>query len=338
MLMQSWSQMILPSSHPQPTKCRSVSIRHKLMLCVSGINSIYTTKTKTVSVNCKIPPLLLLNNKPLGSSPSETHVGIARIANNTNIETVKKRVKCARQTSYSLMGAGLHGLNGTGPMVAMIQYNTYVVPTLLYGLEALVLRTDEIQPLDKFHRKCLRYIQHRPQSTANCALYLLLGVLPIEAQIHIKVLNFFRNIIDEENKSPPSEYMRDIIIRQLAMKEDESSSWVAMVKKLLRIYGLPSAYTLLENTPKKRQWKKTLNEAVWSHWQKELKEEANTMSTMEFLNIDACQAGKLHPVWRNTTSQRHPEGNCQSPALSKTVPSLNIEDSWKEMEQHLPIV
>ena len=180
---------------------------------------------------------------------------------------------------------GLHGLNGTGPMVAMIQYNTYVGPTLLYGLEALVLRTDEIQPLDKFHRKCLRYIQHLPQSTANCALYLLLGVLPIEAQIHIKVLNFFRNIIDEENNSPPSEYMRNIIIRQLAMKENESSSWVTMVKKLLRIYGLPSVYTLLENTPKKMQWKKTLNEAVSSHWQKELKEEANTMSTMEFLNI-----------------------------------------------------
>ena len=43
--------------------------------------------------------------------------------------------------------------------------------------------------------------------------------------------------------------MRHIIIRQLAIKEDVSSSWVAMVRKLLRTYGLASAYTLLENTP-----------------------------------------------------------------------------------------
>ena len=262
-----------------------------------------TTKTKTVSVNCKIPPLLLLNNNPLGSSQSETHVGIARTANNTNKETVQNRVKRARQTSYSLMGAGLHGLNGAGPTVSMIQYTTYVVPTLLYGLEALVLHADDIQHLEKFHRKCLRYIQHLPQSTATCALYLLLGVLPIEAQLHRNILNFFRNIIDKENNSPPSEYMRHIIIRQLAIKEDVSSSWVAMVRKLLRTYGLASAYTLLENTPSKRQWKKVLDVAIWSHWQQILKEEANTMPTMEFLNADGCEAGKLHPVWRNTTSQ-----------------------------------
>ena len=87
------------------------------------------------------------------------------------------------------------------------------------------------------------------------------------------------------------------------MKDDGSSSWVSMVKKLLRTYNLPSAYSLLENTPNNRQWKKTLHGAVWNHWEKEFKEEANTMSTMEFLNVDACQVGKLHPVWKNTVSQ-----------------------------------
>ena len=75
----------------------------------------------------------------------------------------------------------------------------------------------------------------------------------------------------------------------------KNPQWDRGIKKLLGIYDLPSTYTLLENTPKKRQWKKTLNEAVWSHWQKELKD--------EFPNTDACQTGKLHPLWRNTTSQ-----------------------------------
>ena len=91
------------------------------------------------------------------------------------------------------------------------------------------------------------YIQHLPQSTTNCALYLLLGVLPIEAQIHIKVLNFFRNITDEEKNSPPSEYMRDI--RQLAMKEDESSSWVAMV--------MPRSHWAFLASPMHSRWKLT---------------------------------------------------------------------------------
>ena len=69
---------------------------------------------------------------------------------NTDKETIRNRVKKARQTSYNLMGAGMHGLNGTGPAVAMIQYTTYVLPTLLYGLEALVLDADDIQPLENF--------------------------------------------------------------------------------------------------------------------------------------------------------------------------------------------
>ena len=83
------------------------------------------TKTKTVSVNCKIAPLLLLNNDPLGSSTSETHIGNTRTMSNTDKETIRNRVKKAWKTSYSLMGAGMHGLNGTGPTVVMIQYTTY---------------------------------------------------------------------------------------------------------------------------------------------------------------------------------------------------------------------
>ena len=64
-------------------------------------------------------------------------------------------------------------------------------------------------------------------------------VLPIEGQIHTKDLSFVRNIIDEEENSPPSEYMCDIVIQQLAMKEDEFSSWATMVKNSSQHTGSP---------------------------------------------------------------------------------------------------
>ena len=118
----------------------------------------------------------------------------------------------------------------------------------------------------------------------------------------------FRRELDSRRQWGYGTYYRGIVspLRrsvQLAMKDDESSSWVSMVKKLLRTYNLPSTSTLFENPPNKRQWKKTFHGAVWNHWEKEFKEEANTMFTMEFLNVDACQVGKLHPVWKNTVSQ-----------------------------------
>ncbi len=262
-----------------------------------------TTKTKTVSINSKNPPQLLLNKEPLESSKQECHVGILRSSKNTNKETINNRIKKARQTSYSLMGAGMHGLNGTGPMVAAIQYTTYVLPTLLYGLESLILSGPEVESLEQYHRKNLRFLQHLPQSTANCALFLLLGQIPIEAQIHIKILTFFRNILDQRNDSSPSVYTRDLITRQLATQSNGSSSWVIMVKSLLRRYELPSAFSILSNVPSKPKWKTMVKESVHHHWSKLMKDEAEGKSSLEYMNINLCEPGKLHPVWRNVSSQ-----------------------------------
>ena len=57
------------------------------------------------------------------------------------------------------MGAGLCGLDSVGPDGALLKYDTYVIPTMLYRLEALVLDTKDIN-------KNLRCIQHLPQATA----------------------------------------------------------------------------------------------------------------------------------------------------------------------------
>ena len=85
------------------------------------------SKTKTVSINCSIAPVLKLNDKPLGTSSKEVHVGIHRNDTNSNTDTIEARVKSARRTAYSLMGAGMHGLNGIGPEIAALQYATYVL-------------------------------------------------------------------------------------------------------------------------------------------------------------------------------------------------------------------
>ena len=63
--------------------------------------------------------------------------------NNTNVDTIgiDARIKRARKAAYSLVGVGLHGLDGVVPDVALLEYDTYIIPTMLlvYGLEALVL-------------------------------------------------------------------------------------------------------------------------------------------------------------------------------------------------------
>ena len=150
-----------------------------------------TTKSKILAINCKEPPELKLNNQLLSVSTKEPHLGIIRNMSGSNMDTVKERIKSARRTAYSLMGAGLHGLNGVGPAVSMSMYNSYVIPVLMYGLEALVLTTAETEAIETYHRTTLRQLQHLPKSTAIPAIYLLAGALPAEGLCDTRVLLLF---------------------------------------------------------------------------------------------------------------------------------------------------
>ena len=104
------------------------------------------------------------------------------------------RVKLARNTAYSLIGVGLHGSNGLNPKASCRIIQTYVVPRLLYGLEAICLNKTEVEKLESFYRNLLRMIQGLNDRCANEAVYLLPGVMPISAQLHSRVLGLAGSI------------------------------------------------------------------------------------------------------------------------------------------------
>ena len=83
------------------------------------------------------------------------------------------------------MNTGLHGSNGINPSVALRIYEAYVLPTkLLYGMEVLSLNQKQLGILSKFHIDNLRKFQSLPIRTAIAVIYLLIGAMPIEAEIH----------------------------------------------------------------------------------------------------------------------------------------------------------
>ena len=141
-----------------------------------------------------------------------------------------------------------------------------------------------------------------PQSTATPALFLLLGVMPVEAQLDLKTLTFFRNTVAADANTPPAIYMQELITRQLAMKDEGSASWVNHIKRLTRKYDLPSPYEIALNPPSKAAWKSHARDAVIYKWTADLQEQAREMSTMEFLNIDGCSLVEPHPVWQGIRS------------------------------------
>ena len=253
-------------------------------------------KTKIVAVKTPQDTRFMLYNKQLGYSKAEPHLGISRNQQNNNKDTIIKRIQKARRTTYSLLGAGLSGIENIGPEVAIRGFNIYILPILLHGLETLMLTKSEMNELELFQREMLRRFMKLPESTAIPAIHLLSGTLPIEAEIHKRSLGLLRSVLDANPDCPPAVFMKAFMVRQLAM--EESNSWATKMRSLLKQYQLPPANTLIQHPPKKQQWKDALK-GVNKFWFEKLKKEAHSMSTLSLLDIEQCTSGTIHPIWRN---------------------------------------
>ena len=87
-------------------------------------------------------------------------------------------VSIAWLTSYLLLGTGLHGINGLDPLLSLQIISLYIIPTLLYVLEATILSKADIARMDEYYHKLLRQVQRLHENTAIKAIYLLLGFCP----------------------------------------------------------------------------------------------------------------------------------------------------------------
>ncbi|MCG8429955.1 MAG: hypothetical protein MJA29_02130, partial [Candidatus Omnitrophica bacterium] len=241
----------------------------------------------------------LLGEKPVTVADNFIHLGLQWQAKKLAPD-ISSKIMLARRTAYALMGVGMHGQNGLDPSSSGRVYETYVVPRLLYGLEAVILRSAQLSELEVFHRKLTRQIQGLPQNTANSAVYLLLGTLPVEATLHLKQLSLFGAISRLEKEHP----LWRIALRQLAIKSPTSKSWFARIADLSSLYDL-DVHKLLQHPWPKQNWKEYVSETIKGHWYGNLKADASTKSTLKWLLLDNCWVGKPHPIWQACRGKQH---------------------------------
>ncbi|VDI79766.1 Hypothetical predicted protein [Mytilus galloprovincialis] len=96
-----------------------------------------------------------LHRKTIEHVVSYTHVGINR--NSAEKCLVSERIKLARRTCYSLMGAGMRGYNGVNPNIVIKLWNTYVRPRLIFGLDCVTLTRKELDELNFFTNHNLKF-------------------------------------------------------------------------------------------------------------------------------------------------------------------------------------
>ena len=174
---------------------------------------------------------LNMGNITMPEVEQATHLGIIRTTTmKHNIQTnVDENITKARRSAYSLFGCGFHGHNGLDPESLLHIFKTYITPVLLYGMELLLPFSKPLEQLELFQKRILKQMLSLPMSCPDPAVYILTGILPIEAQIHIKTLTFFNNICHQGEKNTEKKLAR----RQLTVKEESSNSWFICVNKIL---------------------------------------------------------------------------------------------------------
>ena len=262
---------------------------------------IHPGKTRIIICNYKGPDPTVLHQWSMGEkilepSPTLTHLGINRYACPTaSMNVVEDRTKTARRTGFSLLGAGFHGKAGLGNPCLKKMMDTYIMPRLLYGLEALIVTDKHKATLEAFTRDLLKKLQSLPPRTANEASYILFNTLPTEALLDIKTLTFFGKVIADKDS-----ILHQVSVRQLATKSLHSNSWFIAILKLCDKYRLTSPHHLLLFPPKQSAWKKFVKTAVTHHWREELRRGAEQKSTLALIQDPAEP-----PTWDHVDNNTH---------------------------------
>ena len=187
----------------------------------------------------------------------------------------------------------MHGQNGLDPATSLKLYNVYILPILTYGLEIILPNTKLIDKLELFHKKTIKQVLSLPSNVADPCVYILSGLLPVQAIVDLKILTFFNNICNQNENS----LERQIFIRQFNVKRWDSKAWAKHIQPILTKYELGDVEPYIENALNKLCWKRNIHAVVVNKWKNKLERQAALYSSLKYMNCTFRQ-GKLHPILR----------------------------------------
>ena len=261
---------------------------------------IHPVKTQVVSLPYMINEDLkwTLGENVIKLADKTVHLGLIRSGRKESELNIKDRISLARRTSYSLINTGLHGTNGLNPKTSYVIYSAYVLPRLLYGLEVISLNKTQIKELERYHLNTLRQIQSLPKRTASSSVYMLLGALPIEAELHKRQLSLLYAVLTSENQC-----LQEVVQRQLARCFDNVHSFFYIASQVLEKYQLPTMSKLLTTSISKLKWKHIYKKAIETFWTKVYVSDIKSKKTLKYLYTSTLKIGTTHLVWNSIDSE-----------------------------------
>ena len=137
---------------------------------------------------------------------------------------------------------------------AILLYNSVFLSTIIFNSQAWTnLLIEDLKKLQVIQLRYLKRILSSPQSTANCFVFLEMGVLPIEYVIHCRQLGFLYHILCLEEQDP----VKQIYHEQLSLPFEKN--WGNKTQSLLAQYDLKD---VSPSDMSKSSWKQMVKDKV----------------------------------------------------------------------------
>ena len=134
---------------------------------------------------------------------------------------------------------------------------------------------------------------HLQERTADSAIYLLSGQLPLVADLHKRILGTLGSVLRS------SSIEREIAESQILLKDKVSKSWFVYVNSILSEYNFPGTLDRLSTEFSKNAWKQTVDNQINTYWVDKMKLEASEKSSLRFLNTQKYEIGEVLYIWKN---------------------------------------
>ena len=238
-------------------------------------------------------PIWSLNGENITVAENNDHLGLVVSGLDEEQKNVDKNIQETRSSMFALLGKAFSHKCKISPTTQAHIWNIYCKPVLRSGLAALPIRPVVMKSVISFHRTILRGFLKLSKSSPIAPIYFLLGELPVEANLHMDVLNLFWNIW-----SNPQTTVFKAVEYILMMANNSSLTWAAHVRILCQMYDLPDPLALMKEAVwKKEKWKTLVNTKIITQHEKQMRQKALTNWKLGFLNIQMTGlSGRPHPI------------------------------------------
>ena len=233
---------------------------------------------------------IAIEGKEIKCTDTAEHVGIVR-SNSGNLPHILDRVSSHRKALFSVLPAGLARHHSANPAASLRVNSMLALPVLLSGVASLLLITSELNVLSQHHKNILRSLLKLPDKTPEEVVYFVAGSLPAEALLNLRQLSLFCMIYRL------SDNILHKMARQALMSENNrSKSWLVNIRKLCTLYDLPSPLSLLSSDMSKEDFKTHMKRKVTDFWERKLRKEASSKSSLEYFKPEFMSLLKPHPL------------------------------------------